>query len=161
MKIVMQLIKPESKLLYQKSLNLANDKDQLIIVEEIKMTLLAKSCFAPGLIAMISNLIASADADPNKDDDPWIIDYVKGTDFEIYREKIELEDYKNGLTFKQVARIAYQCFRAIVFGLEIEPKRGGGVKSIIRLNPAKFEITNWEHFNYYLYIVCGDGAEAK
>jgi acetyl-CoA C-acetyltransferase/potassium large conductance calcium-activated channel subfamily M alpha protein 1 len=30
------------------------------VVEEIKMNLLAKSCFAPGLIAMISNLIASA-----------------------------------------------------------------------------------------------------
>jgi acetyl-CoA C-acetyltransferase/potassium large conductance calcium-activated channel subfamily M alpha protein 1 len=32
----------------------------LIIVEEIKMNLLAKSCFAPGLISMISNLFASA-----------------------------------------------------------------------------------------------------
>ena len=76
MKIVMQLIKPESKTLYCKSLNLSADKDQLIIVEEIKMTLLAKSCFAPGLIALISNLIASSDADEDKYEEPWVKEYV-------------------------------------------------------------------------------------
>lgn len=59
MKIIMQLIKPESKILYYKSLNLSPLVDQLIIVEEIKMNLLAKSCFAPGMITMISNLVAS------------------------------------------------------------------------------------------------------
>ena len=55
----MQLIKPESKDLYYSSLNLSPLQDQLIIVEEIKMNLLAKSCFSPGLISMISNLISS------------------------------------------------------------------------------------------------------
>jgi acetyl-CoA C-acetyltransferase/potassium large conductance calcium-activated channel subfamily M alpha protein 1 len=59
MPIILQLIKPESKNLYYKSLNLNCSRDQLIIVEEIKMNLLAKSCFAPGLISMISNLITS------------------------------------------------------------------------------------------------------
>jgi hypothetical protein len=39
------------------------EKDKLIIVEEIKMNLLAKSCFAPGLIACMSNLSASASTD--------------------------------------------------------------------------------------------------
>ena len=34
--------------------------DQLIIVEEIKMNLLAKSCFSPGIIAMISNMVKSS-----------------------------------------------------------------------------------------------------
>ena len=106
-KIVMQLIKPESKALYCKSLNLPPDKDQLIIVEEIKMTLLAKSCFAPGLIALISNLIASSDADEEAFEEPWVKEYVYGTGFEIYREKIEKEDYKSCLTFKKVAQIAH------------------------------------------------------
>jgi hypothetical protein len=31
----------------------------LVIVEEIKMNLLAKSCFAPGLITLIGNLVSS------------------------------------------------------------------------------------------------------
>jgi hypothetical protein len=33
--------------------------DQIIIVEELKMNLLAKSCFAPGIISFLSNLITS------------------------------------------------------------------------------------------------------
>ncbi len=59
MRIIMQLLKPESKFLYYSSLNLSPLNDQLIIVEEIKMNILAKSCFAPGLITLISNLVAS------------------------------------------------------------------------------------------------------
>ena len=161
MKIVMQLIKPESKALYCKSLNLPPDKDQLIIVEEIKMTLLAKSCFAPGLIALISNLIGSSDADSDAIAEPWIRDYVDGTGYEIYREKIEKDDYKNNLTFGRVAHIAHQCFRAIVFALEIEPRNIDNAKTVIRLNPSSFELTNWEHFNYYLYVICSDGEEAR
>ena len=59
----------------------------MIIVEEIKMNLLAKSCFAPGLIAMISNLIASAgsmDLDPDTTKD-WFLEYTEGMGHEIYR----------------------------------------------------------------------------
>ena len=45
------------------------------------MNLLAKSCFAPGLIAMISNLIASAgEADKDQFNEDWLPDYTKQTD---------------------------------------------------------------------------------
>lgn len=99
MKIVMQLIKPDSKMLYKKSLNLSSIYDQLIIVEEIKMNLLAKSCFAPGLIAMISNLVSSM-SDPDEEfDDAWLNEYVEGTGFEIYRVKIEQVDFTSCLKF--------------------------------------------------------------
>jgi hypothetical protein len=94
MKIIMQLIKPESKLLYQQSLNLSSINDQMIIVEEIKMNLLAKSCFAPGLIAMISNLIASAgESDPDDLPHEWLKEYSDGMGHEIYRVKIDEEYY--------------------------------------------------------------------
>jgi len=83
--LCMQLIKPESKDLYFKSLNLSPLQDQLIIVEEIKMNLLAKSCFAPGLIAMISNLIASSgDIDKTINDGEWFTEYAEGMEMEIY-----------------------------------------------------------------------------
>tara|TARA_B110000305_G_C18882306_1_gene378134 strand:+ start:259 stop:456 length:198 start_codon:yes stop_codon:yes gene_type:complete len=63
-------------------------QDQLIIVEEIKMNLLAKSCFAPGLISMISNLIASA-GDIDSDGQPeWFKEYSEGMGHEIYRRQI-------------------------------------------------------------------------
>jgi hypothetical protein len=53
------------------------------------MNLLAKSCFAPGLISLISNLIASSgDGDAEYDSD-WIQDYAEGMGNEIYRYKIE------------------------------------------------------------------------
>lgn len=95
MKIVMQLIKPESKMLYNQSLNLDSIHDQLIIVEEIKMNLLAKSCFAPGLIAMISNLVSSMSEPEDEFEEEWLNHYVEGTGFEIYRVKIEEYDYQN------------------------------------------------------------------
>jgi len=80
----------------------------LIVVEEIKMNLLAKSCFAPGLIAMISNLIASAkgiDVDQNTND--WFCEYAEGMGHEIYRMPISVEDYQEGITFKHLADVAY------------------------------------------------------
>jgi len=107
MKIVMQLIKPESKMLYKKSLNLDSIHDQLIVVEEIKMNLLAKSCFAPGLIAMISNLVSSMSEPEEEFDDAWLNEYVEGTGFEIYRVKIEEIDFTSKLPFWKVASIAH------------------------------------------------------
>ena len=49
-----------------------------IVVEEIKMNLLAKSCFAAGLIAMISNLIASSgEIDPKEImEEDWFEEYT-------------------------------------------------------------------------------------
>ena len=84
----MQLIKPESKILYYKSLNLEATNDQLIIVEEIKMNLLAKSCFAPGLISLISNLFASAGENQETGGSEWMREYTTGMGHEIYRVQI-------------------------------------------------------------------------
>lgn len=75
-RLCMQLIKPESKTHYYSALSLKSN-DQLIVVEEFKMNLvliynvmllfpkifilkLAKSCFCPGIISLLANLIASA-----------------------------------------------------------------------------------------------------
>ena len=57
------------------------------------MNLLAKSCFAPGLICMMSNLIASTAADEDGIEEIWLKEYVQGTGFEIYRVKIEEIDF--------------------------------------------------------------------
>jgi len=60
MPLCMQLIKPESKQHFYSSLSQPSNSDQIIIVEEIKMNLMSKSCFAPGIINFISNLISSS-----------------------------------------------------------------------------------------------------
>ena len=60
-RLCLQLIKPESKKHYYSSLQIKKkESDQLIVVEEIKMNLLAKSCFCPGIISLLGNLIKSA-----------------------------------------------------------------------------------------------------
>ena len=56
------------------------------------MALLAKSCFAPGIISFISNLIMSSGEDDDDNDEeipeeeePWVEEYIQGMDHEIYR----------------------------------------------------------------------------
>ena len=143
-KLCMQLIKPESKDLYYKSLNLSPLQDQLIVVEEIKMNLLAKSCFAPGLIAMISNLISSAgEIDTSIIERDWFSEYAEGMGHEIYRMQISQEDYSDNIAFKKISEIAYAEFSAIVFALEIQ-SRVMTSKSIIRLNPNNFVFKEWQ-----------------
>lgn len=160
-KICLQLIKPESKTLYFKSLNLPPINDQLIIVEEIKMNLLAKSCFAPGLISCISNLFASAGG-INIDSfyEEWLKEYARGMGHEIYRVQISENDFTSSdLTFKKISEICFAEFCAVIFALEIEVKNT--TKSIIRLNPSNFEFKDWINYNYYLYIICEDESLAR
>lgn len=119
MRIILQLIKPESKNLYAKSQNLSWANDQVIIVEEIKMNLLAKSCFAPGLISLISNLIASSGDCDDEFDSDWVQDYALGMGNEIYRKKIDHTEFEDFFKFKDIAEIAHSQWGAIVFALEI------------------------------------------
>jgi hypothetical protein len=92
----------------------------VIIVEEIKMNLLAKSCFAPGLISLISNLIASSgDADDEFNSD-WVQDYALGMGNEIYRIAIDQTYFNDYFKFKDIAEIAHSQWGAIVFALEIQ-----------------------------------------
>lgn len=172
--ICMQLIKPESKDLYFKSLNLSPLQDQLIIVEEIKMNLLAKSCFAPGLIALVSNLIQSSGEIDNKsiNDSEWFDEYAEGMGMEIYAVPISQFEYPDNISFSKIAEIAYQEYSTIVFALEIQSKNNSSGKheasrsesvqsSIIRLNPCNFVFKDWNIFNYSLHMICDSKQSAK
>ena len=55
------------------------------------MNLLAKSCFSPGIISMLSNLITSSGSeDISLFEEDWIKEYVDGMGHEIYRTPIKL-----------------------------------------------------------------------
>ena len=84
------------------------------------MNLLAKSCFAPGLITMISDLITSAGEGEEEEDQMWLREYNIGKGHEIYRQKIDLSKYPDELTFSLLADISYTEYSAIVFALEIQ-----------------------------------------
>lgn len=92
----------------------------MIIVEEIKMNLLAKSCFAPGLIAMISNLIASSgEIDNDIHEGEWFNEYAEGMEMEIYSVPITNVEWPDNVSFQKITEIANSEFGAIVFALEI------------------------------------------
>ena len=122
------------------------------------MNLLAKSCFAPGLISMISNLIASAGDMNPINDDIWMKEYMTGKGHEIYRVQIKVSSYPEDLPFALLAETSYQEYEAIVFALEIVSKAEPS-KASIRLNPAKFifEKSDYQMFDFHLYIICEDG----
>ena len=86
-RLIMQLIKPDSKNHFYSSLNMKSN-DQLIVIEEIKMNLLAKSCLSPGIISMLSNLTASVGDNDHEEDKEWLKEYSTGMGHEIYRTDI-------------------------------------------------------------------------
>lgn len=150
MRLCMQLIKPESKTHYYSSLTMKSN-DQLIVVEEFKMNLVAKSCFVPGIISMISNLIISAgDVSGGDFDEEWIKEYTSGMGHEIYRTDLSFKF--QGKKFSEVAAIVYNEFNGIVFGLELDI----GNQTIIRLNPGSYVIPNTAENHVKVYLICED-----
>jgi hypothetical protein len=131
-----------------------SNSDQLIVVEEIKMNLMSKSCFAPGIINFISNLISSTANEDKEYDEKWINEYVEGMGHEIYR--IKLSSKMENKTFAEVASIVYKHNKTIVFGIEIETNG----KTIIRLNPNEFKISNIEDNQIHVYVISEDGSFA-
>lgn len=85
------------------------------------MNLLAKSCFAPGLIAMISNLISSSEDIEYQEiiDKEWFKDYAEGMGHEMYRIKIENTYFPDKISYTKIAEVAYSEYGAIVMALEI------------------------------------------
>ena len=154
LRLWMQLIKPESKQHYYSSANLVSKEDQLIITEEIKMNLLAKSCFSPGLIALVSNLISSS-SDLKGWEEVWMSEYWTGMGHEIYW--IQLNTKLEGKYFKDIVKIIYMKSKAIVFGLELTCNN----KTIIRLNPSNFKVSNIVDNNTHVYVIWSDQLIAE
>lgn len=170
-RLFIQLIKPENKYHYYNSLQKKYKEkmplDNLILIEEIKLNLLAKSCLTPGIMAMISNLVMSTSNIPNHNLE-WLKEYSDGRGHEIYRILLS-ENYKY-LSFLDIAKEVYSKERAIAFALEIEINK----ISIIKLNPGNITIdtvinnTNLSNENkknikynisqikLYLYVICSD-----
>jgi hypothetical protein len=98
----MQLLKPESITHYELSLSKDEIKnDQIICIESLKLSLLAKSCLCPGLVTLITNLIKSSSEPPDELKDMvegedgnsqenwrWLYDYWSGKEYELYRIEI-------------------------------------------------------------------------
>ena len=161
--IYLQLIKPENRIHYfngLESLSINNNiiKDRLIVIEEIKMNLLSKSCLSPGIIPLIANLVRSSGS-AKKTDFLWLNEYLEGLEQEIYRT--ELNNYFKNRTFAQISKLIYKIFDAIAFALEIEING----KTVINLNPGVFYIQKFfeprDDVKFYIYVICSDKEVAN
>lgn len=132
------------------------------------MNLMAKSCFCPGLIAFVSNLITSA-SDINRDmarsspdflkeapDEKWLEEYIEGMSHEIYR--VKLSEKLERRYFVDIARLIYKKTTAIVFAIEVHTKQG---KGMIRLNPNDFLVSNIQENDIHVYAICPDKVTAE
>lgn len=134
-RINMQILRTEGKTHYFLSNSRLAQSDQVICIEELKLSLLGKSCLCPGLITLITNLINTSEDEKIKEDpgNLWLSEYIKGMGYEIYRTN--LSDYFNGQRFSDVANLIYQEMQCILFAVEIRYDN----QTKIVLNPGKYE----------------------
>jgi hypothetical protein len=173
-RLCMQLVKSENKYHYFNTLQDIYCKnmqpDQLILIEEIKLNLLSKSCLTPGILAMMSNLLISSAPLPLGEEKEWLKEFSDGKNHEIYRVGISIENNKDK-TFIDIVKDIYNDKedQVITFALEIEIDK----ESILRLNPGNIlmssilsQLMEKEKYNhsiikFYVYLICSDKMIAE
>ncbi|KAG2784028.1 hypothetical protein Pcac1_g6310 [Phytophthora cactorum] len=81
------------------------DADQLLCLDKIKISLLAKSCLCPGLVTLISNLFRSSTLVNHQILTNWEQEYAEGMALEVYATT--LPSVFHGLTFSQACELLY------------------------------------------------------
>lgn len=114
---------------------------------------MSKSCFSPGIINLVSNLITTT-SEHNMKFTSWLSEYADGMGNEIYRMK--LSEKMDNRTFADIAGFVFKKNYSIVFALEI--KTNG--RTIIRLNPSDFIVNNIARNQIYVYLICQDKKTA-
>ena len=141
------------------SISKNNTTDQIVCIDELKLSLLAKSCLCRGIIALISNLIITNNFEEGIEkqlgNSKWIDEYKHGKDYEIY--KIPLE-YLRGYKFSVCAEKIYNEKKMILFGLNIESKSDSS--NIVLLSPMEFIVPIKRDVNVFGYLLAKDQNDA-
>ena len=162
-KVIMQLIKPESEHHFESNI-FTNNKDQIVCINELKLGLLSKSCLCPGIITLLTNLINTnnlvEDNDKAKEiveENGWMNDYIEGKDYEIY--KISLNS-KRGYYFGDIVNMVYNSNNGVIlFGLHIESNVTQD--SIVYLSPLTFKLPKDDQtISIFGYLLAKDQNEA-
>lgn len=157
-KMLIQLLRPESELHYSLSISRDKNIDQILCIDELKLSLLAKSCLCQGIIALISNLIMTSNIDLNENfikSHKWLEVYTKGKDYEIY--KVSLESFR-GEVFESIVSDIYNEKEVILFGLAIEDKIE--LNTLVLLNPTGFSLPLQNEINIFGYLLAKDKSTA-
>ncbi|GMF59400.1 unnamed protein product [Phytophthora fragariaefolia] len=97
------------------------DAAQLLCLDQIKISLLAKSCVCPGLVTLISNLFRSSSLVNPQALTNWEQEYAEGMSLEVYATT--LPSVFHGLTFSQACELLYNISygEVILLGLYEPP----------------------------------------
>ncbi len=153
-RICIQLLRPETKEIYFRSLINSEDynsKDQVICVEEIKLMLLGKSCLCPGINTIISSLITSRkpsleNNDPLLEEKKWLSEYLGGMQNEIYRIKLD-KDIIQGIKFNKLIKYIYEISGLTVIGVDVMIE---GLEPLVCINPSNYYFSENDHVIYVL-----------
>ena len=111
------------------------------------MALMSKSCFSPGIITFMNNLINSTDSNTDSSKKRWQQEYSEGMDQEIFR--VKLSEKMENKTFSEIAGLVYKYNQCIVIAIEIKINE----KTIIRLNPSNFVVSNINYNEIRVYVI--------
>lgn len=157
-KILIQLLKPESELHFSLSISRNKNLDQILCIDEIKLSLLAKSCICQGIISLMSNLITTSNleySDTMLDQNKWLEEYSKGKGYEIYQ--VKLENFR-GEKFSDLVVKIYNEKGVILFGINIECKDESN--NLVLLNPGDFILPYADDINVHGYLFAMDKSTA-
>ena len=123
MQVILQIIRPENKLHFIASMQ-QSEIDQIVCINEIKMSMLGQNCLCPGFSTLIGNLIQSSDSVPPEDasSEPWQFEYCHGCGYEFYRTPLSTSF--EGRTFTEIVDIIYTKFECVTFAVEVTDKDG-------------------------------------
>lgn len=107
-----QMIKPDNLSHLQQA-----DVDHVLCIDQMKMSILAKTCLYPGLSTLISNMFRSSSV-PDDVNESWMQEYLDGCGLEVYTTT--LPPLLNGCSFTQAAETIYNVFdgKVILLGLD-------------------------------------------
>ncbi|KAG7393322.1 hypothetical protein PHYBOEH_006131 [Phytophthora boehmeriae] len=97
------------------------DVDHLLCLDQIKISLLAKSCLCPGLVTLISNLFRSSALVNKETLTTWEQEYAEGMALEVYATT--LPPVFHGLNFAQTCELLYNisCGEVILLAVYEQP----------------------------------------
>ncbi len=159
--LCIQLLRPENQTHYAACGNMTLESlDQVVCMDEIKMTLLAKTTLCPGMTALIANLITSdeddsEDAASSSQTPEWLEEYTHGQGFEIY--KTTLSAAFAGISFAKAAEIVYNITGVLLFAVEVHE----GAHPRIYLNPGSFLLPNPHTVNVHGFCIAQDKSSIE
>ncbi|OQV21010.1 Calcium-activated potassium channel slowpoke [Hypsibius exemplaris] len=93
--------------------------DIVICIAELRLGLLAQSCYAPGFSTLMANFFTTRSfSERKKYNDAWLMDYSRGTSLEMYARR--MSDAFAGMTFTQACEFCYLRLKIVLVAIKTD-----------------------------------------